>query len=86
MIKFHSYCFAAAVAATLTMSACSGGGGGSGAVVDNTVVPSSAGASAASFMSFIQGLTPSDETSEPLTIGDGFAVPDDDVNDASVLS
>ena len=85
MIKFHNYCFAAVVAASMTMSACSGGGGG-GAVVDDTVVPSSAGTSAAAFMSFIQGLNPSDETSEPLTISDGFAVPDDDVNDASVLS
>ena len=86
MTKFHSYCFAMAVAATLTMSACSGGGGGGGAVVDNTVVPSSAGSSPAAFTSFIKGLNPNDETSEPLTVSDSFAVPDDDVDEPSALS
>lgn len=86
MIKMHNLWLTAAVATTLTLSACGGGGDDTAAAVPDTTVPASAGASGAAFMSFIQGLNPADETSEPLTIGDNFAVPDDETNDASALS
>jgi len=43
-----------------------------------TEVPDSAGVSGASLVSFILGLSASDESSEPLTIKDTFAVPPDD--------
>ena len=88
MIKLQNVWLAAAVAATLGLSACGGdgGGGGNGQAGGDTTVPASAGASVASFMSFIQGLNPNDETSEPLTISDSFAVPDDEMDDGSVVS
>jgi hypothetical protein len=41
-------------------------------------VPDSAGLSAAAFVSFILTLAASDESSEPLTIKDAFAVPPED--------
>ena len=41
----------------------------------NTAVPDSAGVSAAAFFSYILTLGASDESSEPLTIKDTFAVP-----------
>jgi len=40
-----------------------------------TAVPDSAGLTAAAFISFIRTLRGSDESSEPLTIKDTFAVP-----------
>ena len=90
MIKLQNVWLAAAVAATLGLSACGGdgggGGGGNGQAGGDTAVPASAGASVASFMSFLQGLDTNDETSEPLTLSDGFAVPDDEMDDGSVLS
>lgn len=87
MIKLQNVWLAAAVAATLGLSACGGGDGeGGNASGPDTTVPANAGSSVASFMSFLQGLNPNDETSEPLTISDGFAVPEDEMDDGSVLS
>ena len=43
-----------------------------------TEVPDSAGVSTAALVSFILGLSGSEESSEPLTIKDTFAVPADD--------
>lgn len=85
MIKIHKLWLAAAFATTLTLSACGGGdGGGAAAVaVPDPTVPASAGISVAAFMSFIQGLSADDETSEPLTISDGFAPPEDDLGDGA---
>jgi len=40
-----------------------------------TAVPDSAGVSAAAFINYILSLSGSDESSEPLTIKDTFAVP-----------
>jgi len=81
MTKMHNLLLAASVAATLILSACGGGDGGGGNGDDGNVPPS-AGSSAASFMSFINGLNPNDETSEPLTISGSFAAPVDDVSDS----
>lgn len=41
----------------------------------NAAVPASAGVSAAAFISFLMTLSASDESSEPLTLTDTFAVP-----------
>jgi hypothetical protein len=48
-------------------------------------VPDSAGTSSASFVSFLMGLAASDETSEPYTIPDSFAVPADETADVKPL-
>ena len=49
-------------------------------------VPDSAGASAASFITFLMALSSSDETSEPLQIKDSFAVPPDESEGGQSLS
>ena len=51
-----------------------------------TEVPDSAGVSAATFVAFILGLGGSDESSEPLTIKDTFAVPADETNEPTTLT
>jgi hypothetical protein len=51
-----------------------------------TQVPDSAGVSTASFVSFLLGLNATDELSEPLTIGDAFAVPAEEAADATPLT
>ena len=52
----------------------------------STEVPDSAGISTAAFVSFVLGLSASDESSEPLTINDSFAVPADDTNESTPLT
>ena len=52
----------------------------------STEVPDSAGISTAAFVSFLLGLSASDESSEPLTINDSFAVPADDTNESTPLT
>ena len=49
-------------------------------------VPDSAGLSTAAFVSFILALSASDESSEPLTIKETFAVPADDTAEPTPLS
>ena len=51
-----------------------------------TEVPDSAGVSTAALVSFILGLGGSDESSEPLTIKDTFAVPADDAAEPTPLT
>lgn len=51
-----------------------------------TQVPESAFASGTSFINFIAGLSATDESSEPLTLPDGFAVPADDSSEPAPLS
>ena len=61
---------------------------------DNTVppvalpaaVPDSAGASASAFLTYLPTLSATDESSEPLTIGDAFAVPADDTSEPTPLT
>ncbi len=76
----------AALAIPLVIVGCGGGGGGNDNAADATAVPDSAGISVAAFLSFIASLASDDETSEPLTIGDTFAVPVDEVNDPQPLT
>ena len=48
-------------------------------------VPGSAGVSANAFIAFLMTLNPNDETSEPLALGDSFAVPDEDAGESQPL-
>ncbi len=82
----RNLCLVPGLAMALIVSGCAGGGDGPSTTVDPTVVPASAGASPAAFMAFLGTLSDSDETSEPLTLGDNFAVPDDDANDPQPLT
>ena len=52
----------------------------------STSVPDSAGVSAAAFIAYLMTLNPNDETSEPLTLSDSFAVPDDEANEPQPLA
>lgn len=49
-------------------------------------VPDSAGLSTAAFVSFIMGLSATDESSEPLTLKDTFAVPADETGEPTPLT
>ena len=73
---------AVALLTPLLIVGCGGGDDDNGNVADATAVPDGAGASAAAFLAFISSLGANDETSEPLTIGDNFAVPADEENDS----
>lgn len=55
-------------------------------VVVPTAVPDSAGVSASAFISYLLTLSATDESSEPLTIGDTFAVPADDSSEPAPLT
>ena len=44
----------------------------------STSVPDTAGVSANAFITYLTTLTPNDETSEPLTLGNSFSVPNED--------
>lgn len=77
-------------AALVTLAGCSSGSsdgnvtfGGNQPV---STVPDSAGTSVATFLAFLMGLDPNDESSEPLLIKDSFAVPPDEVNDPQLLT
>ena len=74
----------AALAAPLALVGC--GGDSHRTTADVTAVPDSAGASVESFLAFIMSLSPDDETSEPLTISDNFAVPDDESSEPQPLA
>ena len=82
-------------AALVTLTACSGGsdssvagGGGTGTGTSSGpgTVPDSAGTSGAGFIAYLKGLSPNDETSEPLLIKDSFAVPADEAEDPAPLA
>ena len=49
-------------------------------------VPDSAGISTAAFVTYLLGLSASDESSEPLTINDSFNVPADDTAEPTPLT
>ena len=68
-------------------SAGAGAGAGAGTGGGNSVtatIPDSAKANGNSFIGFLNSLK-NDETSEPLLIGDGFAVPADESNEPGPL-
>jgi len=80
----------AALGVGLLVAGCggSGGGGGGGNPAPSAAssVPDSASAGGVEFLNFLQSLSGSDETSEPLTISDGFAVPPAEATDPQTLS
>ena len=81
-----------AIVTTVALTACSrnddppdaGAGGGAGGTVA-VEVPASAGTSASNFIDFLLAMA-STETSEPLSIGDGFAVPAEEASDPRPLT
>ena len=82
---------AAGLTAALVLSGCGGGGGsdgpstpvggtGTGTSVTATSVPDSTGNSVTTFLAFLVAMA-SSETSDPLTMSNGFTVPADETND-----
>ena len=84
MNKHRTLLIAAALAATLSLSACWDDDDDEDTVVPPpppvvvTEVPDSAGVSAVAFFAFIRSLAANNESSEPLTIKGTFNVPADD--------
>lgn len=91
---------ASGLALALTFTACGGGNdspaanagadngvgaGGAGPGMGAASVPDSAKANGNSFIGFLNSMK-NDETSEPLLIGDGFAVPPDETSDPQPFS
>ena len=87
--------------AMLALSACGGGGGdGSGVAANNTPgpgssgsqnqstteVPESAGLGSSAFIAFLKTMMREDDTSDPMTMREGWKVPDDDVGDPQPMS
>ncbi len=52
----------------------------------STEVPASAGVSGAAFVSYLLGLSGSDETSEPLTLNDALVVPAEESSEPAPLT
>ncbi len=77
---------AAGLAAVLTLGGCWDSNDDAVADPPVTAVPDSAGVSTAAFFSFVLGMSATDETSEPLTIGTTFAVPADETADPTPLT
>ena len=77
---------AAGLTTTLIVSGCGSSDDGGFAAGPATSVPDNAGASPAAFMSYLSTLDSSDESSEPLTLSDNFAVPDDEASEPQPLT
>lgn len=82
----RKYLAAAAFAAAASLAGCFGGDDDPVAPPASTVVPDSAAASGAAFFAYMLTLGSADESSEPLGIGDGFAVPPDEASEPAALS
>lgn len=77
---------AAALAAALTLSGCWGDNEDDLPPVATTEVPDSAGTSTAAFVSYLLTLGASDESSEPLTLKETFAVPANENDEPTPLT
>lgn len=81
---------ATVLVATAALVACWGGSDDDEVVVPPVVtvaeVPDSAGVSPSAFVAFILGLPGNDESSEPLVLKNGFAVPDDEAAEPTPLT
>ncbi len=84
MNRTQKWLLSAALAAPLVLVGC--GGDSHRNTADATAVPDSAAASVDAFLAFIMSLSSTDETSEPLTISDNFAVPEDEANEPQPLA
>ena len=95
MIFSKKIVLAAGLTVVLVLSGCGGGsdgpstpvvgtgagtGTGNGTSVTATSVPDSAGNSVATFLAFLVAMV-SSETSDPLTLSNGFTVPSDETGD-----
>lgn len=69
------------IAAALVVAACGSNNNDDVAATPAGQVPDSAGASSASFVGYLLTLGVNDESSEPLTVRDGFEVPADETAD-----
>ena len=88
MNKQHTLWVATAFAITLALSGCSDDDDDDLVTAPppaSTEVPDSAGASTASIFSYLMSLSASDDSSEPLTLKDSFAVPPDEVSEPTPL-
>lgn len=91
MKSIRKICGVTAILAILALGGCFGGGDDDDPVppvappVVVTEVPDSAMASVSAFLSFVLGLSASDETSEPLLIKDSFVAPIDDTAEPQPL-
>ena len=70
---------------TLLVGGCGSSNHDATTPASSTSVPDSAGVSANAFITFLMSLKPNDETSEPLTLGNSFAVPDEDAGEPQPL-
>lgn len=87
MTRHRKLLFATSLAAALTVVGCGGGNDGDDEpAAVTTTVPGSASASTASLLSFIMGLSDSDETTEPLSISDTFTVPPNESGEPTPMS
>jgi hypothetical protein len=79
-------------AMALAVASCGGGSNGNGGTppvvtqVPVTQVPDSASVSTSSFVSYVQTLGATDESTEALTIKDTFAVPVDETSEPTPLT
>ena len=88
MNKQHTLRVAAAFAITLALSGCFGDDDDDlepALPPASTEVPDSAGVSTASIFGYLLSLSATDESSEPLTLKDSFAVPADEVSEPTTL-
>lgn len=76
---------AAGLMTTLMVSGCWDSDDGGPVASAPTSVPDSAGVSTAAFIAYLMTLDPNDETSEPLTLNNSFAVPDDEASEPQPL-
>ena len=77
---------AAALAAALTLSGCWGDNEDDLPPVATTEVPDSAGIGTAAFVSYLLTLGDGDESSEPLTLKETFAVPANEADEPTPLT
>ena len=71
---------------TLLVSGCGSNDDGGDGAGSASFVPDSASASPAAFIAYLMTLNPDDETSEPLTLSDSFAVPADEASEPQPLT
>lgn len=62
------------------------GGGSASLPPPGAPVPATAGSNVSAFISYLAGLSASDEAMEPSPIADNFAVPDNETSDPQTLS
>lgn len=88
---------ALALVSMLALAGCSGGSDSGGANSDSSnpggsqiqadnEVPESAGASSSAFIAFLKSMMIDDETTEPMKMREGWAVPADDTGDPAAMS